>query len=62
MSEFTQGLRPEYVQGPGEGEDSDQCRGQRSPESAQTGTTESFRSGHGLDVVQNREGRTLKLM
>jgi hypothetical protein len=50
--EVTQGRRLELAQ------DSDQRRGQSSPEMAQIGSMESLRSGHGLDEVQNREGRS----
>jgi hypothetical protein len=59
--EVTQGLCLADAQGTREGEDSDQRRGQRSPEMAQTGSTESLRPGHGLEEVQNREGRMPEL-
>jgi hypothetical protein len=53
--EVTQGRRLELAQ------DADQRRGQSSPEMAQIGSTESLSSGHGLDEVQNREGRSPEL-
>ncbi|KAE7997415.1 hypothetical protein FH972_002054 [Carpinus fangiana] len=53
-----EGRSPKIAQGPREVADSDQHRGRRSPETTQTRSMESFRSGYGLVVVQNREGRT----
>jgi hypothetical protein len=53
--EVTKGVRLELAQV------SDQRRGQSPPEMAQMGSTESLSSGHGLDEIQNREGRSSEL-